>query len=139
VVAGDFVRPNGLALSPDEKLLYVVDSAGAALGNVSHIRVFEVSGKRLVKGRVFAEMGKGTADGVRTDVHGNVWCTYGWADPSEDAVRCYAPNGDLIGKIHLPETPGNLVFGGPKRNRLMVCASTSIYSVYLNDTGAQVP
>ncbi len=74
VVAGDFVRPNGLALSPDEKLLYVVDSAG---GNVSHIRVFEVNGKRLVKGRVFAEMGKGTADGVRTDEHGNVWCTYG--------------------------------------------------------------
>jgi gluconolactonase len=139
VVAGDFVRPNGLALSPDEKLLYIVDSAGAALGNVSHIRVFEVNGKRLTKGRVFAEMGKGTADGVRTDVHGNLWCTYGWTDPAEDGVRCYAPNGDLIGKIHLPETPGNLVFGGPKRNRLMVCASTSIYSVYLNNIGAQVP
>ena len=70
---------------------------------------------------------------------GIVWCTYGWADPAEDGVRCYAPNGDLIGRIHLPETPANLTFGGPKRNRLMVCASTSLYSVYLNDIGAQVP
>jgi gluconolactonase len=139
VMIGDFVRPNGLTFSPDEKLLYVVDSAGAALGNVSHIRVFEVNGKRLGKGRVFAEMGKGSADGIRTDVHGNVWCTYGWADPAEDGVRCYASNGDLIGRIHLPETPANLTFGGPKRNRLIVCASTSLYSVYLNDTGAQVP
>jgi gluconolactonase len=139
VVAGDFVRPNGLAFSPDEKQLYIVESAGAARGNLSQIRVFDVNGKRLGKGRVFAEMGKGTADGVRTDVHGNVWCTYGWADPSEDGVRCYAPDGDLIGRIHLPEIAGNLTFGGPKRNRLMVCASTSIYSVYLNDVGAQVP
>ena len=133
------VRAVLLALSPDEKLLYVVESAGAAFGNLSQIRVFDVNGKRLGKSRVFAEMGKGTADGIRTDVHGNVWCTYGWADPSEDGVRCYAPNGDLIGRIHLPEIPGNLTFGGPKRNRLMVCASTSIYSVYLNDVGAQVP
>jgi len=137
VVAGDFVRPNGLAFSPDEKRLYIVESAGAAQGSL--IRVFDVDGKRLGKGRVFAQMGKGTADGVRTDVHGNVWCTYGWADPSEDGVRCYAPDGDLIGRIHLPEVAGNLTFGGPKRNRLMVCASTSIYSVYLNDVGAQVP
>jgi gluconolactonase len=139
VVAGDFVRPNGLALSPDEKQLYIAESAGAAHGDLSQIRVFDVNGKRLGKGRVFAQMGKGTADGVRTDVHGNVWCTYGWADPSEDGVRCYAPEGELIGRIHLPEIAGNLTFGGPKRNRLMVCASTSIYSVYLNNVGAQVP
>jgi len=139
VVAGDFVRPNGLAFSPDEKQLYIVDSAGAALGGPSHIRVFDVSGKRLTNNRVFADMGKGSTDGIRTDVHGNVWCTYGWGDRQEDGVRCYAPNGDLIGKIHLPETPGNLTFGGPKHNRLLVCASTSIYSVYLNDTGAQRP
>jgi gluconolactonase len=138
VVASDFVRPNGLALSPDEKQLYVVEG-GRAAGVTTHIRVFDVNGKRLVKGRVFAEMGKGTSDGIRTDVHGNVWCTYGWADRTEDGVRCYATDGALIGKVLLPETPGNLTFGGPKRNRLMVCASTSIYAVYLNNTGAQVP
>jgi len=139
VVAGDFVRPNGLAFSPDETQLYIVDSAGAALGGPSHIRVFDVRAKSLAHGRVFADMGKGSTDGIRTDVHGNLWCTYGWADRSEDGVRCYASNGDLIGKVHLPETPANLTFGGPKRNRLFVCASTSIYAVYLNDMGSQLP
>lgn len=139
VVADDFVRPNGLAFSPDERRLYIVDSAGAALGGPSHVRVFNVSGQRLTNGRVFADMGKGSSDGIRTDVHGNVWCTYGWGERQEDGVRCYAPEGDLIGKIHLPETPGNLTFGGPKHNRLFICASTSIYAVYLNDTGAQRP
>ena len=73
------------------------------------------------------------------DVHGNVWCTYGWGDPREDGVRCYTPEGDLIGKIHLPETVANLTFGGPKKNRLFICASTSVYSLYLNDVGAQKP
>jgi len=139
VVADDFKRPNGLAFSPDEKLLYVVESAAAPLGATPHIRAFEVNGKRLGKSRVFTETGKGTADGVRTDLQGNVWCTHGWEDRSEDGVRCHAPDGTLIGMILLPETPGNLTFAGPKRNRLMVCASTSIYAVYLNDTGTQVP
>ncbi|HEY2682648.1 MAG TPA: SMP-30/gluconolactonase/LRE family protein [Steroidobacteraceae bacterium] len=139
VVAGDFVRPNGLAFSPDEKKLYIVDSAGAGLRGPSHIRVFDVSSGRLSNGRVFAEMGKGTSDGIRLDIHGNIWCTYGWGDRNEDGVRCYAPEGDLIGKIHLPETPANLTFGGPKRNRLFMCASTSVYACYLNDVGAQTP
>ena len=139
VVAGDFVRPNGLAFSPDERLLYIVDS-GLSAGGPSHIRVFDVIDRsRLANGRVFADMKPGQADGVRTDVAGNVWCSYGWGDPKEDGVRCYAPDGDLIGKIHLPETVANLVFGGPKKNRLFVCASTSVYAVYLNDSGAQSP
>lgn len=134
VVAGDFDRPNGLAFSPDEKRLYIVDSGGPA-----HIRVFDVDGERLKGGKVFAESKGGGADGVRTDVNGNVWCTQGWGDPKEDGVRCYAPDGALIGKILLPETVANLCFGGAKKNRLFVCASTSIYAVYLNDVGAQTP
>jgi gluconolactonase len=134
VVAGDFDRPNGLAFSPDEKRLYIVDS-----GEPSHIRVFDVAGDRLTGGKVFAESKGGNADGVRTDIAGNVWCTQGWGDPKEDGVRCYAPDGALIGKILLPETAANLCFGGPKKNRLFVCASTSVYSVYLNDVGAQTP
>ena len=72
-------------------------------------------------GRVFAEnFAPGMTDGMRTDADGNVWCSMGWADPAEDGVRCYAPDGDLIGKIHLPEGCANLCFGGKKRNRLFM-------------------
>jgi gluconolactonase len=71
-------------------------------------------------------------------MRGNV-CGMGWADPAEDGVRCYAPDGDLIGKVHLPETAANLCFGGRKRNRLFICASTSIYALYVDVQGAQRP
>jgi gluconolactonase len=139
VVADDFVRPNGLAFSPDEKLLYIVDS-GATHGGPAHIRVFEVDGVKLKKDKVFADdFAPGFTDGLRVDVAGNVWCSMGWADPSEDGVRCYAPDGDLIGKVHLPETCANLCFGGKKRNRLFMAASTSIYALYVDIQGAQVP
>ena len=63
----------------------------------------------------------------------------GWADPKEDAVRRYAPFGELIGKIHLPETCANLCFGGKKKNRLFMAASTSVYAVYVETVGALVP
>jgi gluconolactonase len=139
VVAGDFVRPNGICFSPDERRLYVVDS-GISHGGPAHIRVFDVDGARLRNGRVFAEdFSPGMTDGVRTDVDGNVWCSMGWADPGEDGVRCYAPNGDLIGKVHLPEGCANLCFGGKKKDRLFMCASTSVYALYLNAQGAMVP
>jgi gluconolactonase len=137
VVADDFVRPNGLAFSPDEKRLYIVDS-GITNGGPSHVRVFDVvGGRRLKNGKIFAEFQPGLTDGMRVDVDGNIWCSYGWGDPKEDGVRCYTPTGDLIGKIHLPEAVANLTFGGPKKNRLFICASTSVYSLYLNDVGAQ--
>ena len=139
VVAGDFVRPNGLAFTPDEKKLYIIDS-GITNGGPSNIRVFDVVGDaKLTNGKVFADTKPGFSDGVRTDIHGNLWCSYGWGDPKDDGVRCYAPDGDLIGRIHLPETVANLTFGGPKKNRLFIAASTSIYSLYVNDTGAQKP
>lgn len=139
VVADDFVRPNGLAFSPDEQRLYIVDS-GLTHGGPAHIRVFDVDGAQLRGGRVFADgFAPGFTDGLRTDVHGNVWCSMGWADPAEDGVRCYAPDGDLLGKIHLPETCANLCFGGRKRDRLFMCASTSVYALYVNTQGAQLP
>jgi gluconolactonase len=139
VVAGDFVRPNGLCFSPDERLLYIVDS-GISHGGPSHIRVFEVDGGGLRNGRVFAEdFAPGATDGLRCDADGNVWCSMGWSDPAEDGVRCYAPNGDLIGKVHLPEGCANLCFGGRKKDRLFMCASTSVYALYVNARGAQVP
>ncbi len=139
VVADDFTRPNGLAFSPDEKLLYIVDT-GITHGGPSHIRVFEVAGNKLRKGRDFAEdFAPGFTDGLRTDMRGNVWCSMGWADPAEDGARCYAPDGDLIGKVHLPESCANLCFGGKKRNRLFICGSTSIYALYVDVQGAQLP
>ena len=138
VVAGDFVRPNGLCFSPDESLLYIVDS-GVSHGGPAHIRVFRVDGARLSNGRVFADFKPSMTDGIRCDMDGNVWCSIGWGDPAEDGVRCYAPNGDLIGKIHLPEACANLCFGGRKKDRLFMCASTSVYALYVNGQGAAVP
>ena len=137
VVADDFVRPNGLAFNPDETRLYIVDS-GITHGGPSHIRVFDVQGDRLSGGRVFAEdFAPGLTDGLRTDMDGNVWCSMAWADPAEDGVRCYAPTGELIGKVHLPEGCANLCFGGKKRNRLFMAASTSVYALHVNAAGAR--
>ncbi len=139
VVADDFTRPNGLAFSPDESRLYIVDT-GITHGGPSHIRCFEVDGRRLRSGRIFAEdFAPGMSDGLRVDIAGNVWCAMGWGDPAEDGVRCYAPGGDLLGKIHLPEACANLCFGGSKRNRLFMAASTSIYALYVDTQGAQLP
>jgi gluconolactonase len=139
IMVDDFTRPNGLAFSPDEKRLYIVDT-GITHGGPSHIRVFDVVGGKLKNGRVFAEdFAPGFTDGMRVDMRGNVWCSMGWADPEEDGVRCYALDGDLIGKVHLPESCANLCFGGQKRNRMFVCGSTSIYAFYLDVQGCQLP
>lgn len=139
VVADDFIRPNGLCFSPDEGTLYIVDS-GISHGGPAHIRSFRVDGSRLRDPRVFAaDFAPGMTDGLRCDVDGNVWCSMGWGDPREDGVRCYAPTGDLIGKIHLPESCANLCFGGKKKDRLFMCASTSVYALHVNGQGALVP
>ena len=91
-------------------------------------------------GKVFAEgFAPGITDGMRCDVEGNVWCSMGWADPKEDGVRCYSPEGDLLGKIHIPETVANLTFGGLLRNRLYICGSTSLYACYVDTQGAMRP
>jgi gluconolactonase len=143
VVVDDFVEPNGITFSPDEKKLYVIDT-GFTDGpdNPSHIRVFDVdvgSGK-VSNGKVFAEMPKPSiTDGMRCDTAGRVWCSVGWGDPKEDGVRCYTPDGELLGKIHIPETVANLCFGGQQRNRLYICGSTSLYAVYTGVQGAMKP
>jgi gluconolactonase len=143
VVVDDFVEPNGIAFSPDEKKLYVLDT-GFTDGpdNPSHIRVFDldvVAGK-VSNSKVFADMPKPSiTDGVRCDTEGRVWCSVGWGDPKEDGVRCYTPKGDLLGKIHIPETVANLCFGGQQRNRLYICGSTSLYAVYTSVQGAMKP
>ncbi|GGS80585.1 SMP-30/gluconolactonase/LRE family protein [Nonomuraea spiralis] len=127
IVADDFVRPNGLAFSLDEKLLYVADTRR------KHLRVFDVAEDgTLSGGKVFAE---GTPadnfDGMRLDDTGRVWAAAG------KAVLCYAPDGALIGRLRLPEFTSNLVFGGQKRNRLFITASSSLYSLMTNVTGAR--
>jgi gluconolactonase len=143
VVVDDFVEPNGIALSPDEKKLYVIDT-GFTDGpdNPSHLRVFnlDVAAGKVSNSKVFAEMPKPSiTDGVRCDTEGRVWCSVGWGDPNEDGVRCYTPDGELLGKIHIPETVANLCFGGQQRNRLYICGSTSLYAVYTGVQGAMKP
>lgn len=134
-VVDDFRQPNGLAFSPDETMLYVADSARSHDETApSHIRVFDVEdGSRLVNGRVFCDLDNGIPDGLRTDAAGNVWTSAG------DGVHCFAPDGTLLGKILVPQTVANLTFGGPRRNRLYITATRSLYAVYTTATGAQYP
>ena len=141
VVADDFLRPNGLCFSPDENLLYIVDTGRSHdLDGPSHIRVFDVTeDNQLANGRVFVEMGNGMADGIRCDMDGNLWAAAGWGGPGYDGAHCYAPDGIRIGQIHLPEVCANLCFGGSKKNRLFMAASHSIYAVYVETAGAQQP
>jgi gluconolactonase len=128
-VADDFVRPNGLAFSIDERLLYVADTGR------NHLRRFVVGDDlRLTDDGVVAECSNGVFDGLRLDTEGRIWAAAG------DGVHCFDPDGgDLIGKLLLPEPVANLVFGGPKRNRLFITASTSLYSILTNVNGAIAP
>jgi gluconolactonase len=133
VATGEVNRPNGLAFSPDEKKLYVIE-AGA---NPRVFRVFDVNDDKLSNGRVFitAEP-NGTPDGFRCDVEGNLWCGWGMGNAQQDGVKIFNPAGAPIGFIALPERSANLCFGGVKRNRLFMAASHSLYSLYVNTQGA---
>ncbi len=141
IVADDFLRPNGLCFSPDEELLYIVDTGRSHdPDGPSHIRVFDVTAdNRLENGRVFVDMNPGMADGIRCDEDGNLWAAAGWAGPGFDGAHCYAPDGTRIGQIHLPEICANLCFGGAGKNRLFMASSQSIYAVYVVTAGAQQP
>jgi gluconolactonase len=133
IVADDFVRPNGLAFSPDETRLYVSDTGATHVKDgPRHIRVFNVGEKRPTSGgKVFATSDSGLFDGFRLDDEGRIWTSAG------DGVHCLAPDGALLGKILVPEVSANVVFGGPKRNRLFICATTSLYSMMLPVNGAR--
>ena len=133
VVAEDIVRPNGLAFSPDESQLYVVE-AGA---KPRVIRAYDVGqqGRSLTNKRTLIEAGEGTPDGFRVDVDGNLWVGWGMGKAGLDGVAVFNPEGRLIGRIDLPERCGNVCFGGRHRNRLFMCGSTSIYSLYVNTQG----
>ncbi len=133
IAAGDFIRPNGLAFSPDERRLYVADTGATHVADgPRHIRVFDVGENgRLTGGDVFATCTSGLFDGFRLDEAGRIWTSAG------DGVHCYESDGTLIGKILVPEAVANVVFGGVKRNRLYICATTSLYSILLPVNGAK--
>ncbi len=139
--ATDMDKPNGLCFSPDEKKLYVVDTGAAKQpGDLHPIRVYDVEdGIRLKNGRVFVSLSPGSSDGIRCDIDGNLWSATGWGPENFNGVHVFAPDGTLIGKIHLPEGCANLCFGGTKKNRLFMAASQSLYAVYVNTRGAQTP
>ncbi|GAB3934548.1 SMP-30/gluconolactonase/LRE family protein [Kribbella albertanoniae] len=126
-VADDFDGPNGIAFSPDESLIYITDTERA------HMRVFTVEGDRISGGEVFAECGNGAFDGIRIDTVGRVWAS------AADGVHVYHPDGTLLGKLLVPETVSNLTFGGAKRNRLFITATTSVYSLFTTVNGAAQP
>ena len=140
VVATDRSKPNGLCFSPDEKLLYLVDTGiPKRKGDPIPIWVYDVQdGVRLANGRMFVNMAPGFSDGIRCDVDGNIWSAAGWAGDGFNGVHIFAPDGALIGKIHLPETCANLCFGGSKRDRLFMTASQSLYSLYVGTEGLKL-
>jgi gluconolactonase len=133
VAAEGINQPNGLAFSPDEKILYVVESRAVP----RKILAFDVTNeKKLSNRRVLIDAGpKGTPDGFRVDMDGNLWCGWGMGEAGLDGVHVFNPAGKLIGRIDLPERCANVCFGGAHRNRLFMAASTSLYSLYLNTQG----
>jgi gluconolactonase len=135
MAADDCEMPNGLAFNLDETQLYVTDTGRTeAPDGAHHIRVYDVvDGARLRGGKVFAAVDPGIPDGFRFDNMGFLWTSAG------DGVQCFAPDGNLIGRILIPEATTNLVFGGPRGDRLYITGLTSLWSVYVHRKGAQRP
>jgi gluconolactonase len=134
-VITDMVRPNGIAFSSDEKYLYVADTGATHTENgPRHIRRFEVdaNGAKLSGGEIFAESTAGLFDGFRVDRNDRIWTS------TSEGVHCYDFDGNLIGKILVPEMVANVTFGGAKLNRLFICGTTSLYSIYLTANGSKL-
>jgi gluconolactonase len=126
IVARDLERPNGIAFSPDESVLYVADSRPAR-----HIRAFGVRDGQLEDSRVFAVIDEGVPDGFRVDTAGNLWSS------AADGLHVFAPDGTLLGKIMIPEKVANLEFGARDRSTLFITASTSLYALHVGTKGSQ--
>ncbi|MDE2319879.1 MAG: SMP-30/gluconolactonase/LRE family protein [Rhodospirillales bacterium] len=126
----EFTGPNGLALSPDETLLYVTETGGQFDENPEHhIKVFNLQDNVLTTCRIFARISPGYADGIACDADGNLWCSAG------DGVHCLSPDGTLLGKILTGGTVGNITFGGRHLCRLFICAGTRLLAIYTNTRG----
>ncbi len=143
-VADEPFKPNGICFSPDYKKLYVADTGASHYPEAQKIIwVYDVvDGTKLANPRTFADMtleGRaGFADGIRADEDGNIWASAGWVGEGYDGVHIFAPNGDRIGQIRLPEICSNVCFGGSKRNRLFMTASQSLYAVFVETRGAHI-
>ncbi len=136
VVAEGVLGPNGLCFSPDEKILYVVESRGVPNRKMLAYDLAD-GGRKLANKRVLFDAGPGgTPDGMRCDVDGNLWCGWGMGSAELDGVLVFSPDGKPIGRIALPERCANVCFGGLKRNRLFMAASQSVYALYVNTQGA---
>jgi gluconolactonase len=140
-VADEPFKPNGLCFSHDYRRLYVADTGRSHYPDAkSQIWVYDVDGARLRNPRTFVDMtleGKtGFADGIRADENGNIWSSAGWVGDGYDGVHVFAPNGDRIGLIKLPEICSNVCFGGTRRNMLFMTASQSLYAVPVETRGA---
>ena len=134
VMIGDMRCPNGLAFSPDERLLYVADTGRMNMGDPQHIRVYDCAADGAISGgRHFHTIDPGCADGLRIDTDGNLWSS------ARDGVHCIAPDGHLMGKILIPELVSNICFGGRAKHELYVTATTSLYRIILNRQGIQRP
>jgi gluconolactonase len=137
IVAEGILGPNGLCFSPDEKILYVVESRGVPTRKILAYDV-KPDGKTIANKRVFIDAGPGgTPDGFRCDIDGNLWCGWGMGTPELDGVMIFNPAGKPIGRIALPERCANVCFGGVKRNRLFMAAAQGLYAVYVNTQGAR--
>lgn len=133
IVAEGIDQPNGLAFSPNESILYIVASRSSPRAILA---CDVIDGQRLGQAKTLIEAEPdGTPDGLRIDIHGNLWCGWGMGSDTLDGVHVFNPAGELIGHIDLPERCANLCFGGLHRNRLFMAASTSIYSLYVNTQG----
>jgi gluconolactonase len=135
VATGELVKPNGLAFSPDERILYIADSgASHDPQGPHHIVAYDVADEgKLCNRRVLAVVSPGIPDGFRVDVDGNIWTS------AADGVHCIAADGELVGKIRVPDTVANVAFGGTRRNRLFIAAAGSLYALFLATSGAQRP
>ena len=134
VVADDFAKPNGLAFSNDESVLYIADTGRSHDPDwPAHIRQFDLNGTRLTNPKVFADIDTGLPDGFRLDTQGNIWTSAG------PCVNVYDPAGALLGRIHTGQATSNVTFGGPKKNRLFITSSQYLYAIYVGATGAQRP
>src|SRR5262249_21072800 len=144
-VTDELYKPNGLCFSPDYKKCYIAETGSTHYDQAPKtIMVYDVAdGGKLRNGKVYCNMelpgkGAGIADGIRADTDGNIWVGAGWVGDGYDGVHIFAPDGQRIGQILLPEICANLCFGGTKRNRLFMCGSQSLYSVYTEAIGAHI-
>ena len=131
VVSKDFLKPNGLAFSVNEDKIYIADSGGSHDVNApNQIMVYDIVENKILKnGKVFHKFNPFFADGFRVDKDDNVWTSAG------KGIKCFNPQGEVIGQLLLPDLVANLTFGGENNNILYVTSSSNLYSMELNQQG----